>query len=272
MRWKICAALIPWMVCAPTFAQTSGALPLWEVGAFGMTVSQQAYPGADQQLQRNLVLPYFVYRGDWLRVDRGGIELRKVLGPDLELDMGVSASLGSKSDEIEARQGMPEMGTLLEVGPRVRWTLGRSGSGQWRTVVALRSVLDVHDQWRDKGMVLEPQWQYESRGVHGLQWSASAGVLLGDARYADTLYGVAPQYQTPQRSSYSAQGGLIATRFSLYLSHAVTPDLRISTGVRLDSVDGAANQDSPLVRRNAGFTAGVWLTYVLARSKELVQD
>ncbi|MBC7919158.1 MAG: MipA/OmpV family protein [Rhodoferax sp.] len=237
-----------------------------------MSVSQQAYPGAAQQLQRNLLLPYVVYRGKWLRVDRSGIELRKVLSPNLELDLGFSASLGSNSEEIEARRGMAELGTLVEVGPRIRWTLNQTESSRLRATVGLRTVLDASAQLRDKGLVLEPQLVYERRSEGGLLWSASAGLLFGDERLADTFYGVAPRYQTAQRASYEALGGLITSRFSLYASKAMTPDLRIAGGVRSDTVDGAANQSSPLVRQNSGATFGVWLTYTLARSGVLVRE
>ena len=54
-------------------AQETAALPLWEVGVFTMGVSQQAYPGADQQLNRALLLPYAIYRGEVFRADRSGV-------------------------------------------------------------------------------------------------------------------------------------------------------------------------------------------------------
>jgi len=258
--------------CATALAQSTSPQPLWEVGVFGMSVSQEAYPGAAQQLQRNLLLPYVVYRGEWLRVDRGGIELRKVLGPNVELDLGFSASLGSKSDEIEARSGMPELGTLVEVGPRIRWTLDQNTNSRLRAVLSLRTALDASDKWRDRGIVLEPQLVYEQRTTGGLQWSVNAGLLIGDERIADTFYGVAPRYQTPQRGSYVAKSGLIAFRISTYVSTALTPDVSIAGGARIDLVDGGANRESPLVRQNSSATVGVWLTWTLARSQTLVRD
>ena len=48
----------------------AAALPLWELGALGFGSSQQAYPGADEQLTRGLLLPYGQYRGRFLRADR----------------------------------------------------------------------------------------------------------------------------------------------------------------------------------------------------------
>lgn len=86
---------------------------------------------------------------------------------------------------------------------------------------------------------------------------------------ADTFYGVAPHCQTVQRASYAAKNGLISTRLSDFVSTAVAPELRIAGGLRFEVVDGAANQSSPLVRQNSGASAGMWLTYTLARSQTL---
>jgi hypothetical protein len=37
---------------------------------------------------------------------------------DFELDIGFSGSLGSGANDTQARRGMPELGTLVEFGPR----------------------------------------------------------------------------------------------------------------------------------------------------------
>ncbi|MFM8796074.1 MAG: MipA/OmpV family protein, partial [Betaproteobacteria bacterium] len=109
----------------PGFALQPPVLPRWEAGAFGLLVSQQAYPGSDQQVQRSLVLPFLIYRGERLRSERGGAGLRAFKADAFELDLGASAALGSSAKRIDARRGMPDLGTLVELGPRLRWTLAR---------------------------------------------------------------------------------------------------------------------------------------------------
>jgi MipA family protein len=113
-------------------AQTAGAAPpLWEIGAFALGVSQQAYPGSDTQLKRALALPFVVYRGHWLRADRDTLGVRAVKTSRLELDVGLAGSFGGGDEEIEARRGMRELGTLVELGPRVKYLLGEGvGGGQ----------------------------------------------------------------------------------------------------------------------------------------------
>jgi outer membrane protein len=103
---------------------TAASLPLWEIGGFGVGVSQQAYPGSDQQVNRGLALPFLVYRGQFLRADRESAGLRAIKTPRFELDIGVAGSFGANSDDIDARRGMSNLGTLVEFGPRVKWNLG----------------------------------------------------------------------------------------------------------------------------------------------------
>ena len=75
---------------AQAWAQQEADRPLWEVGAVGLGVSQQAYPGASESIGRALVIPFGIYRGEWLRVEGGGANLRAMNTPRFELDLGVS--------------------------------------------------------------------------------------------------------------------------------------------------------------------------------------
>lgn len=259
----------------PALAQeeNSGKQPLWEVGAFGLGISTPAYPGAGQQLVRALVLPYAIYRGDVFRIDRSNIGVRKVIGPRTELDLGFAGAIGASSNEIEARRGMPDLGTLVEFGPRIKWRLSdASASGQWRAEVALRGVFDLNAQLRDKGLALEPKLGYEQSLSDGWRHGVNVGFVFGDRRLTDTLYGVAAPYATAERSVYEASSGLIASRLQWYLSRAVTPKLRISGVARLDSLAGSANQASPLVHKNTGTTVGLFLTYTFAQSETMVSN
>lgn len=98
-----------------------GARPaLWEVGGVAFGVSQQAYPGSDQQVNRALPLPYFIYRGELLRADRDTAGIRALKTDTFELDVGLAGSFGANSGALDARRGMREIGTLVELGPRLK--------------------------------------------------------------------------------------------------------------------------------------------------------
>ena len=265
------------MLAAPAGAQSPAPSPaadsLWEVGGAAFGLTQQAWPGASEDVRRAIALPYVLYRGPLLRIDRGAFGLRAVKRPDFELDIGFSGSLGSSAQDTVARQGMPELGTLVEFGPRGRWNLGSApGGGQWRLELPLRGVFDVNDRFASRGFALEPEIQWNSPGLAGWRLTVGASALLGDRQLAGTFYDVAPSYATARRPAYEAKAGLIAWRLGLSGSYRLTPDWRIFGFGRLDSVAGGANAGSPLVSRTTGYSVGVGLQWTWMRSSRPAAD
>lgn len=242
-------------------------LPLWEFGLGAGGISQLAYPGADEQVGRVAVLPYVVYRGRVLRADSDGAGLRTVRTERFELDVSLAGSLSAGDDELQAREGMARLRTLVEVGPVARWYLnGRDAAHRVTFELPLRGVFELRDLSRHRGMVLEPELGLDRRVLGGWNYGLSAGAVIGDERLASTLYAVSATEARPDRPAYDAREGLVAWRLGGRVFRQLTPDLRLFAFGRLESVAGAANRDSPLVRRSAGASAGVGLVYTLGRS------
>lgn len=249
-------------------------LPLWEAGVFGAGISQPAYPGAEDRASLLLGLPFVVYRGEYLRIDRSTVGVRAIKTQRTEVDVGLAASLGSRASDSEARRGMDDLGTLLELGPRLKINIGdvsgdRSDS---RIQLALRSVFDADDHFRYRGIAFEPQWVKDMHFLNGWLVSTNLGAVFGDQKLVDTFYRVAPDEATSTRTSYDARSGLIALRASLFVSRLFTPDVRFFSYLRLDSVQGAANQSSPLVRRDNGWSVGLGFAWTLSQSERNAKD
>lgn len=258
----------------PARGSSASGPPLWEAGVFGGVATQPAYPGADENVDRALVLPWVVYRGPLLRIDRGALTVRALRTPRTELDVGFALSLGSNASDVQARRGLPDLGTLVEFGPRLKINLGELDGDRpaWRLDLPLRGVFDASDGLRHRGYAFEPQLVYETRRDGGWGLQASAGLVFGDRELNDTFYGVAPAFATASRPAYEARAGLIGSRAGLALSRRVGQDLRLFVFARVDSVAGGANDASPLVRRETGATAGVGLAWTLARSQRRGSD
>jgi MipA family protein len=264
-------------ICSSAIAQqpqeAAGAPPLWELGGFTVGVSQQAYPGSDQQVQRALALPFFIYRGEVFRADRDTLGLRAFKTPEFELDIGVAGAFGSSSEELDARRGMRKLGTLVELGPRLKWNLGEApGNGRWRAEFPLRAVFDLSDSAAHRGLSFEPELIFERRARGGWTYSASVSAIVADRKLARTFYEVTPAEATAQRSAYSASSGLVAWRLSTSFSRSLSPDWRLFGFARLDTVAGAANQASPLVREKTGASVGLGLVYTWMRSEQRARD
>ena len=171
---------------------------------------------------------------------------------------------------------MPDLGTLIEFGPRLVWRLDGGtptpGAGCWRVELPLRGVFDLSDDFRHRGMSFEPELQYTRRSSGGWAYSASAGLVFADRRLSRTFYAVDPVYATAERPAYEARSGLLATRLGLTVSRSLSPDWRLFGFARLDSVAGAANRESPLVRRTTGGSVGLGVAWTWLRSERPAAD
>lgn len=262
---------------SPGHAQADAApkpdLPLWELGVAVGGISQTAYPGSDEQVSRTPVLPYVIYRGKFLRADDEGAGLRAVRTESFELDVSFSGSLSSGGKSLRAREGMARLGTLVEFGPVARWFLnGRSAPDRVSLELPLRGVFEARDLGRHRGMSLEPELSLDHRAKGGWSYGLTAGLLIGDQRLGATYYSVAPGEALPDRPAYEAKAGLLAWRLKAGVSRSLSPDVRVFAFGRLDSVAGAANRDSALVRRTTGASFGIGLTYTLTRSAARATD
>jgi outer membrane protein len=254
-------------------AQAPAGAPLWELGGVAVGVSQQAYPGSDQQVKRALALPFFVYRGEVLRADRDTAGLRAVKTDSFEIDVGVAGAFGSNSNAIDARRGMRDLGTLVELGPRLKWNLGAApGGGLWRVEFPLRAVFDLSDGAARRGLSFEPKLVYDHQSRSGWRYSTSVSAIVADTRLARTFYEVSSADATAFRPAYMAKSGLLAWRLSAFASRELSPDWRLFGFARLDSVAGSSNENSPLVRQTTGASVGLGVAYTWMRSEQRGSD
>lgn len=264
---SILVALVPAVAAEPN-------LPLWEAGIGAAVFNTPAYPGASDRSNRGLVLPFLLYRGKVLRADQQGVGARLLDTDKVEFDIGFAGALPSRSDDVEARRGMPDLGTLVEFGPRVKYKFADLGeAGRLRFELPVRAVIEARGGLRRQGWTTEPRFVWERRGDGG-RWTmeAQVGAVFGDRRIHGYFFDVAPQYATADRPAYRAGSGLMLVRTGVFGTVRVNPDVRAFAFVRLDSYAGNANRESPLFRKDVGASAGVGLAWTLARSSKRANE
>ncbi|HVE52686.1 MAG TPA: MipA/OmpV family protein [Ramlibacter sp.] len=247
--------------------------PLWEIGAAGGATWQQAYPGSSRQVNRALVLPWLVYRGRYLRADSESVGLRAVRTPRYELDISAAGAFGSRAGDDPVRAGMPDLGTMVEIGPRLRVNLGGTPEdGRWRLDLPLRGVYDLSDSLAYRGAVFQPGISWTRRLPGAWTVGASASLTFADAKLSRTFYDVAPAHANALRPAYHAEAGLMSTRLSASLSRRLSADWTLFGFARIDSVAGAANRASPLVTRTTGATLGLGASWTWMRSAQAANE
>ncbi len=262
-----CLALLATLPAAAGAQQ----LPLWELGAGGFAASTPAYPGSENRSSRALVIPYAIYRGEVFRADQSGIGMRVFSSDRVKLDVGLAGSLPASSDDVPARAGMPDLGTLLEFGPRLKVQLTKpTANSGLRLDIPLRAVIEARGGLRTQGATFEPRLVYELDGPRGA-WGmdANVGVVLGNRKINQYFYEVQPQFATLERPAYEADSGLMLVRAGLSGSRMLNPDLRVFAFVRYETYANAANRDSPLMKRSNGTSAGFGFAWTIKRSARM---
>lgn len=257
---------------APALA-AEPALPLWEAGVFGGTAVTPAYPGASERSTRNLALPYLIYRGKVLRADRSGVGARLLDTDRLDLDIGFALSLPARSSDVPARRGMPDLGPLVEFGPRLKVKLAEpTQHSRLGLELPLRAVIEARGGLRRQGATFEPRLVYGLQDtLQAWQVDASVGAVFGNAAINDYLYGVNPAFATAERPAYAAKSGLMLARLGLGGSYRLQRDWRAFAFLRYDNYAGAANRASPLLRQHSGTSAGIGLMWTWQRSSSLAR-
>ena len=257
----------------PAARGSESAPPLWELGLFSFASYQAPYPGSDQPIAKAEVLPYGLYRGSVVRVADGGAGVRALKTPRVEWVVSATGAFGGSSNEVRAREGMPAIGWLVEAGPALKLNLGDLVDPAWeprrtRLELPVRAVLDLSAGLRHRGWSFEPRLTHTAWRNETFALSFSGSLLVGDRALNRLFYGVDPAYATPDRPAYAARPGLIATRLGVNLGHRLTDTLRMHWYAQFESVRGAANEASPLVRAHEDGGVGVSLTWAFRRSDE----
>ena len=278
----LAATLVAPALAQETGADTAGAteptrpkepLPLWEVGVVAIAAYQPAYPGSDQDLARVRILPFGIYRGSLIRADGNGIGLRAFRSPRFEWDVSGSGSFGSSANKVHVREGMPSIGTLVEIGPALKINLGdlldaKRESRLTQLEIPVRAVFDVSDGFSHRGWTFEPRLSHTAWTGPSFALVVSASTLFGDRSLNHLYYGVDTPYATADRPAYDAKAGLIASRLNLSLRHRVNSTLRLQYFAQVETVRGAANEDSPLVRSKQDAGIGISLIWGVWHSAE----
>ncbi len=258
--------IAPLLALALAWPAQAQQLPVFEAGIAAGGGWLPAYPASDQNRWRGLVVPYVIYRGDLFRADDTGLRARTNLSQGIELSVSASAGFNGSSRDITAREGMPDLDWLGEIGPTLRFTLWRADdAAQPRRILLDTPVRAVFStDWSSvsfRGFTFAPDIAYEH--VNFLSPFArlrlSAGVVFGTDRYTDYFYQVDPEFARPGRQAYESRAGYVGSRVSVSYRLPVNERVSLVAGGRIENFSGAANAGSPLFRRewNASVVAGV---------------
>jgi MipA family protein len=252
-------------------------LPRYEAGLAIGGFRIPEYPGSNENRTIVLPLPFFVYRGDVVRADRGGgLRGRFFRSDRLEFDVSFGAAFPANSQDNEARRDMQDIDWIGEVGPRIRYFVIKTPLVRMDLNFAARHVFSTnfHSRWNNQGLVLNPEIQFRHRALFD---DATTFVAALDFRTAskelmEYLFEVSERDVTPTRPRYEAEAGYFGTGLTLFAVKAFqNRRLNLFTGVSFANYDGARNLDSPLLRDRSTTSLFFGLSYTFFVSKEMTR-
>jgi outer membrane protein len=249
--------------------------PLWELGVGVAPMVLPDYRGSDESRGYILPLPYIVYRGEIFRIDRDGIYGRLFETDRVKFDISFDAGVPVNSSKNTARQGMPDLDPVIEIGPSVHVCLWRRCDSEQALEfrLPLRAVFSTNfSSVESIGGTAHPNLNFDLKnlGPHGgWDFGAAAGPLFATERFHDYYYQVGPADVTPVRPAFDARGGYSGMRMTITLSKRFR-QVWFGAFARYDDLSGTAFENSPLVRIHRSFMAGFGIAWVLAESEQHV--
>lgn len=244
--------------------------PLWELCVVGGGTYSPDYPAADKNSLRGLALPYVIYRGDRLRLGSDSIAKGIFVDNDYtELNVSLAASFNANSNNNNARQGMPDLDYLFEVGPQLKIKLGEMYGGKTEFQLPVRAVFSTDFGRVDhRGYLFNPRFYYARHNVFNssIDVTSSIGSSFATKKLQEYYYRVEPRFATATRSAYEADGGYLGSNIALGLSYGITNRVRAYVGGQVGYYGGAANEDSPLFRQKVNASVHVGFTWSIFQS------
>jgi len=209
-------------------------LPVYEIGIGPGAVYQNYYLGTSDT--RSFVFPAIVpvVRGETFKSDEEGARAQLFKDSKYKLDLSVDFNLAIDSEDIALRQGMPDIDSVLQVGPSLQISLDKKPGREWLVRLPLRVGATIGSDFEAAGFTFSPDITY-----------------LRDLKFI---------------GNYWLSGYRFLATFTSKNRKRIT-----SWFLRYENLSGAEIEDSPLVEQSGGFTVGFIYSVLLFKSKKLVE-
>lgn len=255
---------------APPAAPSEGR-PLWEAGVAVLGANGPDYPAAGTRRTRGIVAPIVIYRGAWIKSDDDGVRSEVLKQGNLQIDLSASAGFNARSNG--ARQGMPDLDYMLQLGPQAVYRVPLDGGQQVSAHLKARGV--VSTDWKNvngRGWVVEQEFRWVRRG-----WPDAASQVIAGAQFFwaseklhDYFYQVDPTQATAARPAYDARSGYFGSALRTGYARRLSPTLTATAGLTVNLHGGAANRESPLFQKSTNTSVLLALVWVPLKSSTLV--
>ena len=241
------------------------------IGAFALSMPD--YPGANEQREYLVPLPYIYYQDDKVSINRQGITSSLWQKNNLYFDLSGSAGVPVKSEKNKARKGMQDIDWAVEFGTSAKYYWqGSPKAKQFVFTEAFihKAVATDFSSFNDIGWRSGLATVIQKETIlfgYPTKWSTRANINFNNATYLDYYYGVEAQYQTPQRNLFKNKSGFSGIDISSGMMMKL-PSFWVGGFVKYYSFKQSEQINSPLLTDESGWAAGIGLIWIFYKNKE----
>lgn len=244
--------------------------PQWELGAGITGINLPLYPGSSQSKNYLIPFPYFRFTSKYLEVD-DGIRAFLLQSPNLRFNISADLGVPVNSDDSKLRMDMPDLNTVIQIGPSLEYIFSgsRSEPYEFRFELPLRTAIATDlKSTQNVGWILEPRITFETLRPfkNGYAYQVSTGLRYSTKEYHQYYYDVPAAFVTAERPLFESDGGYSGYFMDL-IGNWRHDDLIYFTFIRYQNLSGTAFEDSPLVDDTNYFSVGLGLVWMIAGSK-----
>lgn len=241
----------------------------WQLGTGIALFNLNLYPGSADSKNYIFPIPYFTLVSEKLEIDRG---IRGFLFKSERIVLDISADFGVpvESDDSTARFGMPDLNSVLQIGPSFEFlfTEPKRNKLDTRFELPLRATISSDIKHSNhEGWITEPRFSIEKRRIKksGLAMKFTVGVKYAARGYHAYYYDVDPAFSTALRPAFRSNKGYGGS-FAKIRASWRTGDWVWWTLLRYQNLNGAVFEESPLVEKKDYYLIGIGFAWVFAQN------
>ena len=252
--------------------------PQYELGAGFIMLNVPDYSGSSNNRLRIVPFPYYIYRGKYLRSDDEGTRARLLTSKYHETGLSFSFNFPVRSGNNPARLGMPDLDTLIGLGPRFLFRLMADETHQRLNLTfSARALFSMDRGLRTmtRGVSLQPGLSYWRKFRDtDLTFFSGLNFEFGSSENTQFFYQVDPEFATPSRPVFHAKAGLVESSLSMGFGYNIIKNVFVFSSGSWRNLDLAQNRESPLVasRDNLAVVFGLVWTFYESEAKVLRLD
>jgi outer membrane scaffolding protein for murein synthesis (MipA/OmpV family) len=227
------------------------------------------YIGSDESNAYVFPFPFIYFKSDKFKIDRNAFEGNVFTNKKWHLSFDVAGSLPVNSKNNKAREGMPDLDWVGEMGPSIEYYVQGDTSSNNRLYIdwSIRKAVATNFKhinsigWVSQ-LSLNQKYQVP-RKIFGGDFviDSSISVLYNSSQYSRYYYDVSIEHENYLREQYTASSGYAGVRLAIGGTWR-KDNYWIGVFTRYSNLNGVAFENSPLVKKNHNVLFGFAVSYI----------